>query len=556
MRPSSRSLKRLLAERPQVVAAGAHDALSAKLVEQAGFDAIWASGFGLSAVRAVPDASILTMSETLEATRAMVEATSIPVIADCDTGFGNAINVMRTVADFEAAGVAAISIEDNVFPKRCSFYAGVARELVPAEEHARKVAAAKAAQRSDDFIVIARTEALIAGWGKEEALSRARAYADAGADAVLIHSKHPDLSELAEVAAAWDRDVPLVSVPTTYIGASLEELERTGFKLVIYANQALRAALDAMKDALRALRSGEAAVLEKRIAPLEDVYAQVGVSELKRNEALYLLPGGFDCSAVILAAGDDGALGDLTRDRPKSMLDIKGKTILERQVEALNTAGVKDIAVVRGHQKGAIHYPNLRYYDNEHWATTGEVASLMTAEDELRGPVLCLYGDVIFDDAILGRLLRAQGDVVIAVDRAYYDHVRAGNGALPARPHDLVVTEEPPVSGYRFVPSTSGAAVKRIGRTLPQADAHGEFIGLALLSERGAKLVREVHAELARTHRGPFHEADSLSRAALTDLLQELIDRGHTVTCVDVYKGWMEVDTFEDYRRAWSEIRA
>jgi phosphoenolpyruvate phosphomutase len=529
MPPPSRSLKRLLAERPQVVAAGAHDALSAKLVEQAGFDAIWASGFGLSAVRAVPDASILTMSETLEATRAMVEATSIPVIADCDTGFGNAINVMRTVADFEAAGVAAISI---------------------------KIAAAKAAQRGDDFVVIARTEALIAGWGKEEALSRARAYADAGADAILIHSKHPDLSELAEVAAAWDRQVPLVSVPTTYIGASLQELEQAGFKLVIYANQALRAALDAMKDALATLRRGDAAQLEKRIAPLEDVYAMVGVSELKENEARFLLPGGFDCSAVILAAGEDGALGDLTRDRPKCMLDIKGKTILERQVEALNASGVKDIAVVRGHQKGAIRYPQLRYYDNEHYASTGELASLMLAQDELRGPVVCLYGDVIFDEAILGRLLRAQGDVVIGVDRAFYDHVRAGNGALPQRTHDLVVTEEPPVSGYRFVPSSSGMAVKRIGQRLPAEEAHGEFIGVAVLSERGAKLVREVHADLVAKHRGPFHEAESLAKASLTDLLQELIDRGHPVTCVDVYKGWMEIDSFDDYRRAWAEIRA
>jgi phosphoenolpyruvate phosphomutase len=556
MPTSSRSLKRLLAERPQVVAAGAHDALSAKLVEQAGFDAIWASGFGLSAVRAVPDASILTMSETLDATRAMVDATSIPVIADCDTGFGNAINVMRTVADFEAAGVAAISIEDNVFPKRCSFYAGVARELVPAEEHARKIAAAKAAQRGDDFVVIARTEALIAGWGKEEALTRARAYADAGADAILIHSKHPDLSELAEVAAAWDRQVPLVSVPTTYIGASLEELERAGFKLVIYANQALRASLDAMKDALATLRRGDAALLEKRIAPLEDVYAMVGVSELKENEARFLLPGGFDCAAVILAAGEDGALGDLTRDRPKCMLDIKGKTILERQIQALNASGVKDIAVVRGHQKDAIRYPQLRYYDNEHFASTGEVASLMLAQDELRGPVVCLYGDVIFDEAILARMLRAQGDVVIGVDRAFYDHVRGGNGAPPQRTHDLVISEEPPVSGYRFVPSASGSAVKQIGRKLAADEAHGEFIGVALLSERGAKLVREVHADLAATHRGPFHEAESLARASLTDLLQELIDRGHPVTCVDVYKGWMEIDSFDDYRRAWAEIRA
>ena len=179
MRPK-RFLRRLLNRREPIVACGAHDALSTRLAEEAGFDAVWASGFGLSAVRAVPDASILTMSEMLAATRAMVEATQIPVIADCDNGFGNAINVMRTVADFEAAGIAAISIEDDIFPKRCSFYTGVKRELAPTEEHARKVAAAKAAQRDPEFVVIARTEALIAGWGKGEALARARAYADAG----------------------------------------------------------------------------------------------------------------------------------------------------------------------------------------------------------------------------------------------------------------------------------------------------------------------------------------------------------------------------------------
>jgi phosphoenolpyruvate phosphomutase len=556
MPSAPRSLKRLLLERPQVVACGAHDALSAKLVEQAGFDAIWASGFGLSAVRAVPDASILTMSETLDATRAMVDATSIPVIADCDTGFGNAINVMRTVTEFEAAGVAAISLEDNVFPKRCSFYAGVARELVPTEEHARKIAAAKEAQRSSDFIVIARTEALIAGWGKEEALSRARAYADAGADAILIHSKHPDLSELAEVAAAWDRPTPLVAVPTTYIAASLRELEQAGFRLVIYANQALRAALTAMRDALTALRAGDTVALEKRIAPLEDVYAMVGLGELKENEARFLLPGGVDCSAVILAAGENGALGELTRDRPKCMLDIKGKTLLERQIEGLNASGIKDIAVVRGHAKAAIRYPQLRYYDNDRFASTGELTSLMLAEAELRGPVVCMYGDVIFDEAIINRLLRARGDLVIAVDRAYYDQVRAGNGAVPEREHDLVVTEEPPVAGYRFVPSVSGARVKRIGQTLAPEEAHGEFIGLVLFSEGGARIVREVYEELLRTHRGAFHEAASLALASLPDLLQELIDRGHTVTCVDAYKGWMEIDSFDDYRRAWAEIRA
>src|SRR5499427_2409611 len=153
-----------------VLAGGAHDALSARLVEEAGFGAIWASGFGISAVRAVPDANILTLTETLEAVRRIVQAVRIPVIADCDNGYGNAINVMRTASEFERAGAAGICIEDNEFPKRCSFYAGVRRDLVPTEEHARKIAAAVAARRDPGFLVIARTEALIVGLGLAEAL--------------------------------------------------------------------------------------------------------------------------------------------------------------------------------------------------------------------------------------------------------------------------------------------------------------------------------------------------------------------------------------------------
>src|SRR5262252_8503686 len=170
-------LRRLLERSGGVLAAGAHDALSAKLAEEAGFDAIWASGFGISAVQAVPDANILTLTETLDAVRRIVDAVGIPVVADCDNGYGNAINVMRTASEFERAGAGGICIEDNEFPKRCSFYAGVKRDLVSAEEHARKVEAAVAARRHRHFVVIARTEALILGIGQEEALLRARMYA-------------------------------------------------------------------------------------------------------------------------------------------------------------------------------------------------------------------------------------------------------------------------------------------------------------------------------------------------------------------------------------------
>src|SRR5262245_29386603 len=214
MHSTASRLREALRENRPLLVTGAHSALSARLVERAGFDGVWASGFEISATFAIPDANILTMSENLEVAKAMVEAVSIPVVADCDNGYGNAVNVVRTVQEYEKAGIAAICIEDNIFPKRCSFYAGVKRELATVEEHAGKIRAAKDAQRSRDFVVIARTEALIAGWGMEEALKRARAYAEAGADAILIHSKAKTPDELWEFARHWQSDVPLVSVPT------------------------------------------------------------------------------------------------------------------------------------------------------------------------------------------------------------------------------------------------------------------------------------------------------------------------------------------------------
>src|SRR5207247_2399654 len=187
-------------------------------------------------------ANILTLTETLEAVRRIVDAVRIPVVADCDSGYGNAINVMRTVGEFERAGAAGICIEDNDFPKRCSFYAGVRRDLVAVDEHARKIEAATAARRDPGFAVIARTEALIAGLGIDEALARARAYAAAGADAVLVHSKASDFGELASFARGWDGRVRLVAVPTTYPGGRPAELHGAGFRSAVFGTPALRAA--------------------------------------------------------------------------------------------------------------------------------------------------------------------------------------------------------------------------------------------------------------------------------------------------------------------------
>ncbi len=549
-------LRDLLSRPGIVVVVGAHDALSAKLIEAAGFPAVWSSSFAVSAAqRAVPDVNLLTMTENLEVARYINDAVSVPVIADADNGYGNAINVIRTVEEFEKAGIAGISIEDNVFPKRCSLYPGGRRELASMSEHAGKIRAAKRAQKDPSFVVIARTEALIAGWGMEEALKRARAYAEAGADMILIHSKAPTADEVLSFMRLWDRPTPIVVVPTMYPSVSAEELEGAGIKMAIFANQVLRGAVKGVQETLEVLsRERRIASLGDRIVPLEEIYRHVGVSEMNAYEAEFLSAGADRVAAVIIAAGSGKTLLPLTEHRPVCLLDIKGRTILERQMETLGKCGVHDVAVVRGYKKETLTLPGIRYYDNDRYEETGELHSLFAARNTLKGRVLFLYSDILFDQAVLEKLLRSEADIAISVDRAWIDQ---RDRLLPlARPIDLVVTSHPPQLSHRFIPSEDEDTVLRIGQRIPPDEATGEFIGMALFSERGARVLRETYEQLlAEGRRGRFHETDSLDRAAITDMLQELADRGETVSCVNVYKGWREIKTFEDYQRAWAEIR-
>ena len=535
-------LKERLASPGPLLVGGAHDGLSAKLVEEAGFDAVWASGFEISASHCVPDANILTMADNLRAAAYMVQAVDLPVIADCDNGYGNAINVIQMVRAYEQEGISAICMEDNIFPKRCSFYAGVKRELAPIEEHAGKVKAFLDTRRDDDFLCIARTEALIAGWGQEEALKRGRAYADAGADMVLVHSKSEDPDQVLGFAAQWDRDVPLVAVPTIYKTTTAAVLNEGGYKVVIYANHGLRSGIQAMREAFRRIvKEQHCSVVDDLVVPLNDVYELIGVPKMKDDEKAYMPSGGTDVGAIILAAGASPELGDLTENKPKAMLDIKGKTILGRQVEALNQAGVKDISAVVGYKHEAVNLPNLRTLVAEESA--GEVESLMRAASKLDRRSIVLYGDILFESEMIERLLKAEGDVVLVVDRA---------NAEGRANRDLVHTLNGVEQSGRSLTSTKADRLGRIGRDIDAAN--GEWIGMMMLSPRGAEGLQGVYEKLAQDEGAPLHQAGSLREAALTDLLQALVDDGLQVDCIDIYKGWMEIDTFEDYRRAWAEV--
>lgn len=267
---------------------GVHDALSALVAERCGFDALWASGLGIAASHGVPDANILTLGEVRDAARLIAGACGLPVIADCDTGFGEVRNLRRTIAEFEHAGVAAVCIEDKLYPKRNSFGPSEEQKLIDPYEFATKIRAAKDTQRSSDFLVVARLESLIAGESVSAALARAELYVAAGADALVVHSKSKTPEQVIDFAAAWREQsqlTPLIAIPTTYNEVTTQELERAGFSMVIYANQSLRAAVGAMEATMRRIvEHGSSEPVESEIPSVASIFELTGEEEISRYD--------------------------------------------------------------------------------------------------------------------------------------------------------------------------------------------------------------------------------------------------------------------------------
>ena len=224
----------------------AHNGLSAKIVEEAGFEGIWASGLSMSAALGVRDNNEASWTQVLEMLEFMADATTIPILVDGDTGYGNFNNVRRLVRKLCQRGIAGVCIEDKLFPKTNSFI-GENQPLADMDEFCGRIKAGKDSQSDDDFQLVARVEALIAGWGMDEALRRAEAYREAGADAVLIHSKKQSADEVTAFCEAWDNRAPVVIVPTMYHRTPTQTFRNAGVSMVIWANHNMRAAVTAMR---------------------------------------------------------------------------------------------------------------------------------------------------------------------------------------------------------------------------------------------------------------------------------------------------------------------
>ena len=282
---NSEILQKKLHQDAIVKVGGAFDAMSAKLVENAGFDAVWAGSFAISATHALPDASILTMTEFLNAASIMANACNIPIIADCDTGFGGPSNVTHMVRKYESAGISSICIEDKIFPKQNSLLEGGQNDLLSEKEFVAKILAANEAKNSKDFLIIARIEALISGLGMKEALKRADAYEKAGADVILIHSKQKNPDEIFEFTDTWKGNIPIAVIPTTYDSVKLSDIYEHKIKMVIYANQTLRAAYSAMENLLKEMAVTEKiSDIKQKMSSMNEIFDLQEMYDIKNKE--------------------------------------------------------------------------------------------------------------------------------------------------------------------------------------------------------------------------------------------------------------------------------
>ncbi len=503
----------------------AHSGLSAKVVEEAGFAGIWASGLSMSAMLGLRDSNEASWTQVLDQLEFMADATRLPILVDGDTGYGNFNNVRRLVRKLGERGIAGVCIEDKLFPKTNSFI-GDAQPLADVAEFCGRIRAGKDAQADDAFCLVARIEALISGHGMGEALRRAGAYHAAGADAVLIHSKKAHAGEITEFMGHWGGRCPVVIVPTMYHATPTEVFRRAGVSLVIWANHLLRASLAAMRDTARQIARDESLRdVEGRVSSVADIFRLMGNDELEEAGRRYL-PDVAPPRAVVLAAGRGEGLGALTQDRPACMVDVRGKPLLAHLVEALNGAGVREVTVVRGYRKDAVALPGIRTVDNDDWAAAGEAASLARAAERLIGDSVVVYGDVMFRRYILDGMMAVPGDIVVAVDAAGASQAHPRNPNLrdmvrASRPHSPADMDDRP------------PALLGIG----EGGTDGEWIGLLRATPAGSALIR---AEL-----DAMRADGSLDAADMPAVIGRIAAR-HPVSVHYVTGHWLDVDTLGD----------
>lgn len=529
-RPDKARAFRELLTSPQIeFICEAHNGLSAKIVEEAGFKGIWASGLAISAQLGVRDNNEASWTQVLDVIEFMSDASALPIMLDGDTGYGNFNNVQRLVRKLEQRQIAAVCLEDKCFPKTNSFIDSNRQPLADIDEFCGKIKAGKDAQANDNFSIVARVEALIAGWGLAEALRRAEAYRAAGADAILIHSALSTPDEILAFKKEWGERSPVVIVPTTYYATPTDVFREHRISLVIWANHLLRASIRAMQQTSAALFASESLVaIEESVVPVREVFRLQGAAALKEAEDRYLPKAHHAHEAIVLAASRGEELGELTAALPKAMLPIGDRPLLGHIISAFHAVGINRIQVVRGYRKETVNLPSLRYVDNDRYAESGELYSLALALTGVAGDASLIvgYGDVLFRKYIVELLRDMDSAIAVAIDTNWQESVNRNRKADYAR------------CSHPYSRTSYGQEIElvEIDTGLAPGAIHGEWMGFVKIS---AAALPAVSAAVERILRQDPH-------AKLPALLNELIRAGQPVRAIYTTGNWLDIDSVED----------
>lgn len=465
----------------------------------------------------------------------MSDITSIPILLDGDTGYGNFNNMRRLVRKLEQRQIGGVCIEDKVFPKTNSFIGGERQPLADADEFCGKIAAGKDSQADDDFCIVARVEALIAGWDIREALRRAEAYRLAGADAILIHSKLSQPDQILEFAAEWSNRAPLVIVPTKYYSTPVEVFRKAEISLVIWANHLIRSAVQSMQKSAALIFESEGLVeIEDSIASVDEIFRLQGADELAEAERRYFSSYQPDTKAVILAAARGEDLGGLTDHRPKAMIPVGGIPLLRRLVDKCKKRAIDDITVVAGYKADSIDVAGINIIVNERYAETGELASLACAIETFTDDMVVMYGDLLFRSYILRDLIESDASLSVVVDSAADE-----NGGVGTQ--DFAFCSEPDDRAM-WGQAVNLERIAADEQTQDGRQPDGRWIGMVRVKRDGREWLIEALEAL--------RERDNFNQLSIPDLINFMLERGRDIRVWYIHGHWLDVNSLADLELA------
>ena len=514
----------------------AHNGLTAKIAESAGFKGIWASGLSISTALGVRDNNEASWTQILDILEFMSDATNIPILVDGDTGYGNFNNFRRLVSKLCQRDIAGVCIEDKQYPKTNSFIKKY-QKLADIDEFCGKIKAGKDTQKNDDFSIVARIEALIAGWGIGEAIKRAEAYYKAGADAVLIHSSKNNANEIVKFNKEWNDRCPVVIIPTTYYKTPTNIYKKAGISIVIWANHSLRAAIKAIQDVTAHLYKKEnLRGFENKISDIDEVFKIAGNEELYQAEKKYLSEKR-NYNAVVIAASKGEQLQHLTKNKPKCMLDIHGKPLLERLASTLKKDNIGKITVVSGYKSKAIeselNLSNVNIIVNKEYNKNNELYSLYKAASEIKENCIISYGDIIFRKYILDALLSFENDIVIVVDALFKKKKKDYE-------KDLVICDRPFTGNYLL--EKKPASLKCICLDEKKCKVDGQWIGLIKTNIKGSEIIKDELKILSKQKK--------FNSLTIPDLFNSLIKKKKKIFVLYIAGQWLNVNDVFDLAEA------